>query len=81
MGEWQIAFWAMTGVCFTGMVYIGKSVINNDKSMREEYKEEDKEIIKRIEHRLESIENKIDDHDRKLTQILTVLKQKDSYEQ
>jgi len=81
MGEWQIAFWAMTGVCFSGVVYLGTQVIANDKSMRAEYKSADSEIIARIEHRLESIENKIDDHDRKLTQILTVLKQKDSYEQ
>ena len=30
-GAWRLAFWIMTGVCFFGLVLLGKEVIANDR--------------------------------------------------
>jgi hypothetical protein len=38
-GKWQLAFWIMTAVCFSGLAFIGNSVSANERINSAEHKE------------------------------------------
>jgi len=38
-GKWQLAFWIMTAVCFSGLAFIGNAVSANERNNFAEHKE------------------------------------------
>lgn len=92
-GKWQLAFWIVTVLCVGGIVTITGYVVANDEKrekgdteIRAEYKESDEKVGVRLEQKIESevqkIEDKIDEIKKEQTaqkvqsaEILTIIKQ------